>query len=446
MHSGIVIAPLALCLGLCSTLAGLAQGPGGLLPDVRGAERELIRARDELEEIAGDRRDAVPALPVLDAEELSLIEREKVRVDRLFEVDPEMWTEEDRLWVQELLPFALTLRAALATGEEGEGKVQGEQEVEEGGEVAGAEELGRRSLVLLRAMKIVALGDRLADLDGDLSTFLDGVEVRSRLAERFFLQPGFIGCAIGSAIHQGVLQDLRRVVGRPLVPREALDRIDLDLLLWQQAVPDPAEVVAIEGLSNLERAEHLPGQLGGVGDAAAALFVAPMARDFADLARICRETGCAGGAAFLDRRREEGDDPFRVISDMMMPDILSLTTRLDGVARLTKVARLAIALRLEGLEMGGYPVAPEELPVVLVARLDEIEGLEYEWLDGRVRLKLPSKELLSQWPEARREWLESLFVWELPAPACRWRGCGSGSAAAGAGPAAAKMPSSQGTS
>jgi len=437
---------VCLSLGLLNAAAGLAQAAGGLLPDVRGAERELARARHELEEIAGDRGEAAAALPVLDDEELSLIEREKVRVDRLFEVDPDEWTEEDRQWAQELLPFALALRGSLAAGEEDGGTATEEAEDEEGDEVAGAEELASRSLALLRAVKVVALGDRLADLDGDLSALLDGVELRGQVAERLYLQPGLIGSAIGSAIHQGVLRDLRRVVDRSAVPREALDRIDIDLLQWQQAVPGAAEVVAMEGLSILDRAEDLPGQLGGVGDAAAALFLAPVARDFADLARICQERGCANGAAFLDQRREESNDPFRVIADMMMPNFLGLVTRLDGVARLTEVARVAVALRLEGIEMGGYPATPEDLPAVLSARLDAIEGLEYEWLDGRVRLRLQSKALLSQWPEARRAWIEPLFFWELPEPSVGGEDSGSGSAAAGAGPAAVERRSPQGTS
>jgi len=126
--------------------------------------------------------------------------------------------------------------------------------------------------------------------------------------------------------------------------------------------------------------------------------------------------------------------------------LLGLTARLDAVARLTAVARVAVGLRLEALEMGGYPSTPEELPAILAARLDEIEGLEYEWLDGRVRLRLPSKEVLSQWPEARRAWLEPLFLWELPELAAGVEDRGSDGAAAGIGPAAARVLSPQGTS
>jgi len=418
MHSRIVVAPLALCLGLFSALAGLAQGPGGLLPDVRGAERELIRARDELEEIAGDRLgEEVPALPVVDEEALSLSEEERARVERLFAAEPEAWTDQDRRWVRELLPLDLALRGMLAGGERDDREKEGPEaaELAEESEVIVPEELARRSLVLLRAVQVVALGDRLADLDGDLSALLDGIELRDGVAERLFLQPGLIGSVIASTIHLEALRDLRRALERTEVSRETLDRIDLLLLRWRQAVPSAAQVVAMEGLSILERTEHLPGVLGVVAEPAAVHLVAPVARDFAEVARICEESGCAHAAAFLDRHREESDNPFRVIADMMTPDILALATKLDGVARLTEVAHVAVALRLEGLEMGGYPATPEELPAVLAARIDDIEGLEFERVEGGVRLRLPSRKLLSQWPEARRPRLEPLFVWELPA-------------------------------
>lgn len=399
------------CLGLFTASAGLAQVAGGLLPDFRGAERELAGARRELQEIAGSDlfRKEAPPLPGLRVEDtLALLEEEMARVDRLLEAGPEDWTSRDREWVASLLPVDLALRVALAGGGEGE-----DREPDEGEGTAGPEELAARTLAPLRATRVVALGDRLALLDGDFSAFLDGVELREWVAERYLMQPGLVGSGLGSGMHLEALRDLRVLVARPEVPHEALDRVNVHLLRWRQVVPSPAVVAATEGLSILDRGEDLPGELGGVGDAAVALFLAPLARDLADLARICRETGCAAAAAFLDRRREDSDDRFRVIAQMMTPDVLGLVLRLEVVATLTEVARVAVGLRLEALDAGGYP-STEGLPGSVAVELDAIEGLGYERVAGGARLRFDSEELLSRWPETLRARLEPLLVWELP--------------------------------
>ncbi|MGD2116696.1 MAG: hypothetical protein PVG07_16705, partial [Acidobacteriota bacterium] len=319
---------------------------------------------------------------------------------------------------EELLPLDLRLRSVLRSEpEEGEG--------------AGPDELAVHLLPLLRATRVLALRDRLELLAGEPGAFADGLELRERFAERLFLRPSLLGPMFGTAIHAEVLRDVRWVVGRAGTSRELLERMDVLLFRWRSRVPDPAAVVAREGLASLERGENLPGDLGGADDAAEAAFLAPMARDFADLARLCREEGCGRAAEVVGRRMEESEDPFRVVTDLLMPNYFGFLARLDGGVELTALAAAAVALRLEALETGRYPAALEDLPDSVVAALATARiaggGLEYDPPgpggsgsgsgsgSGGPRLRLTSDDLLSAWSESRRAELAPLLVWDLPA-------------------------------
>jgi hypothetical protein len=123
----------------------------------------------------------------------------------------------------------------------------------------------------------------------------------------------------------------------------------------------------------------------------------------------------------------ESEDPFRVITDLLMPNYSDFLRKLDGSVQLTAVATAAVALRLEALESGGYPPIPEDASDALAAVLAEAfstvgpegEGLEYETLAGEgvgARLRVTSEGVLGHLPDSRRAELEPLLVWELPPP------------------------------
>lgn len=402
---------------LFACLLGLAPGPlgpvvlaaqasVGALPDFEAAERTLAAAREELEEIAGPELLGadVPPVPLLAAEDVGLSEEDADRAQRLLAADPEEWSPADRAWVDGVVSLAPALRGAL--GAEGE-------------EVAGSEELAGHMAPILRATRVVALADRVALLEGKAPRFADGLELRQGVAERLFLQPPLLGPLFGNTVHVETLRDVRWAVERQETSAETLERLDALLVRWQLAAPEPAAVVALEGLATLESADDLPGELGAAEEAAKPLLLGPMARDFADLARLCREESCAAGADFVVRRMKESDDPFRAVADMMMPNMFSFVGKLDGGATLTEVARAALALRLEALETGRYPAALDALAPVLAAARGAVDGLVYE-PPGRTgagaRLRLSGDGVLSEWPESGRASLEPLLVWELPPP------------------------------
>ncbi len=406
---------LSLAPGPLGPVVLAAQASVGALPDFEAAERKLAEAREELEEIAGPellRADA-PPVPLLTEEDVGLSKEEADRAKRLLGVDPEEWSAADREWVDGVVALGPRLRGALGA---------------EGDEVAGSQDLAGHLVPILQATRVVALADRVALLEGEAARFVDGLELRQSVAERLFLQPPLLGPLFGNTVHVETLRDVRWAVGRRETSAETLERLDALLARWQLAVPDPAAVVALEGLSTLASADDLPGELGAGEEAAKPLLLGPMARDFADLARLCREESCAAGSELVVRRMKESDDPFRAVADMMMPNMFSFAVKLDGGATLTEVARAALALRLEALETGRYPVALDALPPVLAAARGAVEGLEYEPPGrtrpgagaatgaGGARLRLTRDDVLSGWSESGRAGLEPLLVWELPSP------------------------------
>jgi hypothetical protein len=428
MSRALFVCLVCLLSGFLEPRAGVAQPPAGAFPDVRKAKAELAEAREELEEIAGPELALgdPPPLPVLEselAEEVELSEEASDRGKRLLGLDPSEWSAADREWVEGLLPLDLRLRAALGG---------------EGVEIEGPEELAGHMIPLLHAVRVLALRDRLAfadrqpggEVEGKAAAFADGLELRQALAERLVLQHALLGPLFANTLHLGVLRDVRWAVGRAETPPEVLERIDGLLFRWRQGVPDSAAVAALHGLSLLERVEKSTGELGGADEPAGAALLAPLARDFADLARICRESSCAEGVDFVVRRMKRSDDPFRAVTDLMMPNVYSMLSKMDAGARVNAVAGVAVAFRLEALEMGGYPPDPEDLPDALAATFAEAEaltpGLKYEppgaegrtesAQAGRARLRVISDDLFSGWPEFRQADLERLLVWELPPP------------------------------
>lgn len=404
-----------LVLGLFGLAAGVVWSEVPESPDLRAAERKLAAARAELEEIVGSDLlgSAAPPLPSGEELEAGLSADDRDRASRLLDGDPEDWTAADREWIDGLLPLDLRLRAALR----GEGEEAGEPE-----------ERLARMLPILRASRLLALRDRLALLGGEAAAFADGLALREDVAERLMLQGDLLGPLLGGAIHQEVLRDVRLAVGRPETPRAVLERIDGLLLRWRLAVPDPAAVVALEGLSLVERIDESPGRVGGE-DPLDPLFLAPMARTFADLARTCRERGCSHAVEVLESPSEGGEDPYRSTTDLLMPNVLSAVWRMDWSVELTGAARVAIALRLEAWELGAYPRSLDDLPpgVAIEDGGTRDLALEYEPpARGRAgsghppeagaRLRFASEEALSRWPESRRSRVRPMLVWELPPP------------------------------
>lgn len=181
--------------------------------------------------------------------------------------------------------------------------------------------------------------------------------------------------------------------------------------------PDAAAVLAREGLFTLEQSEERSGRLGGE-DPEAALLMAPVAQDFALLARRCREEGCRAAVEALRRQREERDsNPYRVIADLLIPNLIHTAEKVDALSSLASLAESAVALRLEAEESGRYPAEAPELPALSSAGGREPAGWSYERRPGGgVRLRLADEGLVSPWPEPRRAEVLDLLVWELPPP------------------------------
>lgn len=386
----------------------VCQGPPHEVPDVRRAERELDRAIDELEEIAGHRllRRDPPPLPELPPLDLSREEGELVR--ELSETDPAGWTPEQREGVAAVMARHVdVLAAAGARGEVPDGPLD-----------------PGRLLRLLTATRLMAFGDRLAHLEGREGEMLSGIETRLDLARRLALQPGALGSLIGNAIFLMTLPDVRRVATRPETPRATLERLDALLGQRQAEVPDPAAVFAREALSWVDPEYRLievdAGSLAG-DDPLEALVSAPMARDAAELARRCRELGCREAIASLPPPEPDAD-PYGVIADMMMPNMVYMLNKLQGSGELTRLARVAVALRLEALETGAYPDELTSVALDLGLSPEEAEEMVYEprraTPDGReglgARLRLASERVVTNAHEQHREALRPLLTWDLP--------------------------------
>lgn len=390
----------ALVVGLgVVLLPGSAPGQASreVPPDLTEAERELRAGRRALEEIVGPELlwAETPALP--EVPELGLSESQSTLIRRLAETPPESWTPEDRAGIEELAPVALELRSGLSAG----------------GEVVAVEDLATVGLDLLGAARTLAVFDRLALLDGDEAAFVDGLELRLALAAGLQLQRGAVGALVGGAILRPVLEDVQRAVRRPDSPAASLVRLEALLLRWRDRVPDAAAVLAREGLLSLDMAEDQPGELG-VPDPAGPLLMAPVAHDFALLAEGCREEGCRNAVEEYREGWQAGADPYRVIADILIPNLLDMVRKVEALTALTDLAAAALALRLEAAESGKYPASPQELPAVLAAG-QEAGAWSYETTpEGSVRLGLTPDAILPAWPEGRRDELRGLLTWELP--------------------------------
>jgi hypothetical protein len=378
----------------------VAQPADVELPDVRQAERDLERARWELEGIMGSRLLGLDPPPLPEVPPARLSAEEKSLMARLLDAEPGAWRAGDRALLRELL--AREEARVAAAGSRGESVAQGE--------------LASRVLSLLQGSRLLALRDRLAFVESREMELVAGLEARLNLATRLWLQPGVLGPLVGMAIHRQALQDLRALVVSPAASRAALDRLEALLFRWRLEVPDPAAVVAREGLLMIS-----PGRdVATVGEllpdeAGEAVFAAPLAQDLAELARRCREDGCRAAVAAVERGLLEHEDPYRVIADMMIPNLLDSFRKLAGARELAHLAQAAVALRLDALERGSYAADLDRIASGLGLAPDEAAELAYERRPGGgARLRLLSDRVVTDAPEHRHELLRSLLVWELP--------------------------------
>ena len=393
-----------LVAGLCVVASGaalaVAQPAEVELPDVRQAERDLVRARWELEEIVGPRLLSLDPPPLPEVPPARLSAEEKSLTARLLDAEPGEWRAGERERLGELLAReGATLAAA---GSRGEAVAQSE--------------LASRVFPLLEISRLLALRDRLAFAEGREAELLGGLEVRLDLATRLWLQPGLLGSILGMAIHRQALQDVHALAVRPATSRAGLERLEALLFRWRLEVPDPAAVVAREGLLMIfpDRGAATGGELLP-DEAGEAVFSAPLAQDVAELARRCRDQGCRAAAAAIERGPLEHEDPYRVIADLMLPNLLHVLRKLAGARELTHLARLALALRLDALERGGYAPDLDRIASGLGLTPDEAAELVYERRPGGgARLRLVSDQVVTEAPEAHHEQLRPLLTWDLP--------------------------------
>ena len=409
---------------LAVPVCGQDEAPGSLSidpQDLRAAARELADARDELEEIAGGEvlEDDVPSLPSAEGiEALGAWREHRELLDRLQLVPPEEWSERDREAVDGLVAFDLACRAVLSGGADGDHAA-----ADDGDGGADDDVEGRMAtlLTLMNGARVIALGDRLALLRGDETSAVEGIALRLDLAERLSLQHGLAEPLIGSAIRQITLRDVHLLVERAETSGETLARLDDLLFRPHLEVPDSAAIVAREGL-RMSDPERRPPGVAVPEEGARAFFLAPVARQFVIMARTCRERGCAAVAeALADERarvaEEEDDARQRIVADLVMPNIVDMTRKLERGSELTELARAAVALRFEALEQGAYPATPDRVLEGLAVEAGALDGLRYAIRpDGGVSLSLEADEDLESSPEPRRRLLTELLAWELLPP------------------------------
>lgn len=399
-----------------------ALGLAGVDPEaLRAAERQLAGSRDALEEIAGRELLEAEAPPLPSAEGMEALgewREHRELLDRLSDVEPADWSERDRQLVDELLPFDLTCRAVLAGGEDGDGET-----AEEGGQTLDrdAEDPMPDLLAILNGVRVVALGDRLALLRGDEADVLAGIALRFDLAERLSLQDSSVGPLIGSAIREITLRDVQRLVERVGTAGETLAGLDDLLFRAHLEVPESAAITARVGLRLSDPDRRLPG-VAVPDEAAMAFFLAPVAAQFVIMARTCRERGCAAVArALADERaraaEEEDAAASRIFADLLMPNLVDMTRKLEIGAERIELARAAVALRREALEQGAYPATADRVLDGLGLEGGTLEGLRYELHpDGGASLGLDLGEDIEAEPKPRQETVRRLSSWELPPP------------------------------
>ncbi|HVS02217.1 MAG TPA: hypothetical protein VMT16_05565 [Thermoanaerobaculia bacterium] len=390
------IALVALALVAGTVPAAAAPSPL-FLPGGRAAEAELAAARAELQELAGEELLRAPA-PPLPRLSLRLEPAERRAVRELLAVAPDAWSRDDRA-----LAGSLTgLHGAAIDGLGG------------AGERLAASELTHPALGLIQAARLQSLRGRLALQRGDEAALLADLEAGAALAERLHRQPFALGAVLAAPVHGTVLADVRLAVAAPATTAATLEALDA-LLLRGLDLPDAAAVLALEGLHALAEMERAaPRELGGTLEGPVeAWLMAPVGRDYADLARLCRQHGCARAAAELEERRSRRT-PERVIADLLLPQILDIARKVEDRRALVELARTAVALRLQALDTGAYPAGLDALPATLAAARGELPGLAYERHPGGARLSLPVPD--RPLPEPLQQELSRLHRWELPPP------------------------------
>lgn len=391
--------------GLFLALAAFSETPPGPPgppepPDVRKAERDLERARSELQEIVGPRLlgSDPPPLPEVPPGDLSA--DEKSFLDRLADTPPGEWTAQERERLAQILAGEAPRLAAAASR----------------GEAVSTDQLLSRAAPLLRASRLLALRDRLGFAEGRDEELIGGVEARLDLARRLLLQPGILGPLVAGHIHLRALQDVQLLVTEGTTSEATLDRLEALLFEWRLGVPDPAAAVAREALQTTD-----PEQIGEASrellpdEAGFAIFAAPLAQDLAELARRCRAQGCRAAVAAIEDGFLEDDDPYRVIAQMMLPNLLDSVRKLTDTRELTRVAGAALALRLEALKVGHYPENLERIATQLGLAQEDLDELVFEHHpDGGATLRLASDRVVADAIHDRRELVAPLVTWSLP--------------------------------
>jgi hypothetical protein len=367
--------------------------------DVDEAASQMATDLAALEEIAG---------PVLDAEVPPLPESPKPRLSRADEVftarlrttPPTEWTAEER----ERLELLLLADQPSLWGEE----------------AVAPDDLSRRATELLSTARLLALRDRLAVLQGDAAQAVDGIVRRIDLGSDLSAQPGLVTLITAGAIHRDALLDVHLLTGRPETSRDSLARLETALLLWRHDAADPAAALAADLLRSLETLERQRRGLAGAPEAA--VVYGPWASEVLRIARDCREVGCKAAAdAARDRVQQGADDPTRAVASFAIPNLLDTVERADADHQLTRLAHLALALRLEAGERGTYPKTVDEVAARLGFAPDEIARIVYRKNpagDADVGMAEDSRDRLNLGgaPPETRQNLTRLLTWSLPSP------------------------------
>ncbi len=373
--------------------------PGGLATGERTAA-ELRAARSELEEIAGRRRLAVEPPPLPGPLALALSAADQAWIHQLRAKTPEEWTGAERRRLEALVDRCGGDLAGLSAR----------------GEQIDADTLLRRAPDLLQGAVVATLQGRLALLHGDEGTALSGIEVRSSLAKRLYFQPGFLGPLLANAIQRLVLDDVQQLAERSATAPGTLRRLEDLLIGWQTDLPDAAAVVAREGLEILSRMDGSRQASALTGsDSAGRRPELRVARAFLGLAQVCREKSCRRATVTLAERRND-DEPRHVVADLVGPNLLAGAEKLDDTQEIARTARIAVGLRIEAPDLGGYPADASRLSPPLQAALGDLDDLSYE-LHGAAgaRLVLDLGAASETVPGPARDEILRLLTWDLPA-------------------------------
>jgi hypothetical protein len=361
------------------------------------AKRELSRALAELEAVVGREllTTEAPLLPDVSAVELSREEGSAVR--RLLAAPPSDWTGADRT----------LLEAALANNREALAELDREPRTR----------FAMESLQgFLRAGRLLSLEARSALDRGDEVAFAQGIERSDRLARSLRLQPQFSASLIAVHLQMLLLQDVQIAATGRATGEATLTALEWALAEWRE-LPDPAATLAREALFSLRAAPEgrraRPRDLASADvDAVETAMHAAAAHDWAVLALRCREAGSRQAARELADAFENDTGPYRVVSEMLFPNLMDGLAKLEVLTSLTELARAAIALRLAALESGAYPATLEDLPATVAAGRGEIPGLHYHRADGAARLELVSEPRQGG---LTAELAKRLQTWQLPA-------------------------------